>query len=145
VKKAAQKDLFRLLPSVDELMHRPRVSSLTADHGHAAALYAVRAVLERLRREIGSGELDDRGVELALSNLDVALERQLRQDLAYSLRPVVNATGVILHTNLGRAPLAEVALEHVRQAGAAYSNLEFDLKSGTVSYTHLTLPTICSV
>jgi L-seryl-tRNA(Ser) seleniumtransferase len=130
VKKAVQKDLFRLLPAVDELMHRPRVSSLTADHGHAAALDAVRAVLERLRREIGAGELDDRGVDLALSNLDVAVERQLRQDLGYSLRPVVNATGVILHTNLGRAPLAEVALEHVRQAGGAYSNLEFDLKSG---------------
>src|SRR6267143_5252275 len=130
VKKAGQKDLFRLLPSVDELMHAPAVSSLTADHGHAAALDAVRAVLERLRREIGSGELDDRGVDLALSNLDVAVERQLRQDLGYSLRPVVNATGVILHTNLGRAPLAEVALEHVRQAGAGYSNLEFDLKSG---------------
>jgi L-seryl-tRNA(Ser) seleniumtransferase len=130
VKKAAQKDLFRLLPSVDELMHGPRVSSLTADHGHAAALDAVRAVLEGLRREIGSGKLDDRGVDLALLNLDVAVERQLRQDLGYSLRPVVNATGVILHTNLGRAPLAEVALEHVRQAGAAYSNLEFDLTSG---------------
>ena len=130
MKKAAQKDLFRLLPSVDELMHSPRVSALTADHGHAAALDAVRAVLERLRREIGSGELDDRGVDLALSNLEVAVEGQLRQDLGYSLRPVVNATGVILHTNLGRAPLAEVALEHVRQAGAAYSNLEFDLKSG---------------
>jgi len=130
VKKAAQKDLFRLLPSVDELMHGPRVSSLTLDHGHAAALDAVRAVLERLRCEIGLGELDDRGVDLALSNLEVAVERQLRQDLGYSLRPVVNATGVILHTNLGRAPLAEVALEHVRQAGAGYSNLEFDLKSG---------------
>jgi L-seryl-tRNA(Ser) seleniumtransferase len=130
VKKAAQKDLFRLLPSVDELMHGPRVSALTADHGHAAALDAVRSVLGGLRREIGSGELDDRGVDLALSNLEVAVEGQLRQDLGYSLRPVVNATGVILHTNLGRAPLAEVALEHVRQAGAAYSNLEFDLKSG---------------
>ena len=111
-------------------MHGPRVSALTADHGHAAALEAVRAVLERLRREIGWGELDDRGVDLALSHLEVAVEGQLRQDLGYSLRPVVNATGVILHTNLGRAPLAEVALEHVRQAGAAYSNLEFDLKSG---------------
>src|SRR5216683_3545771 len=130
VKKAAQKNLFRLLPSVDELMHAPAVSSLRADHGHAAALDAVRAVLERLRREIGSGELDDRGVDLALSNLEFAVEGQLRQDLGYSLRPVVNATGVILHTNLGRAPLAEVALEHVRQAGAAYSNLEFDLPSG---------------
>ena len=112
-------------------MHGPRVSALTADHGQAAALDAVRAVLERLRREIGSGELDDRGVDLALSNLEVAVEGQLRQDLGYSLRPVVNATGVILHTNLGRAPLAEVALEHVRQVGAAYSNLEFDLKSGS--------------
>src|SRR5438477_10659262 len=99
-------------------MHSPRVSALTADHGHAAALDAVRAVLERLRREIGSGELDERGVDLALSNLEVAVYGQLRQELGYSLRPEVNATGVILQTNLGRRPLAEVALEHVRQAGA---------------------------
>src|SRR6267378_7037072 len=59
-----------------------------------------------------------------------AVERQLRQALSYSLLPLVNATGVILHTNLGRAPLAAAALDHVRPTASAYSNLEFDLATG---------------
>ena len=59
-----------------------------------------------------------------------AVERQVRQSLSYSLRPVINATGVILHTNLGRAPLAASALEHVREASSGYSNLEFDIETG---------------
>src|SRR5438876_3804393 len=58
------------------------------------------------------------------------VERQVRQSLSYSLRPVINATGVILHTNLGRAPLAASALEHIRNAASGYSNLEFDAETG---------------
>jgi L-seryl-tRNA(Ser) seleniumtransferase len=83
-----------------------------------------------LREEIASGLLDSDGLELALSGLAGAVENQLRQALGYSLRPVVNATGVILHTNLGRAPLGEAAIEHIRQTAACYSNLEFDLEAG---------------
>ena len=59
-----------------------------------------------------------------------AVERQVRQSLSYSLRPVINATGVILHTNLGRAPLAPSALEHIRDTASGYSNLEFDAETG---------------
>src|SRR5207302_7418382 len=55
----------------------------------------------------------------------------LRHALSYSLRPVINATGVILHTNLGRAPLGDAAIEHIRETAASYSNLEFDLSVGT--------------
>ena len=69
-------------------------------------------------------------LELALSGLEGAVENQLRQALSYSLRPVINATGVILHTNLGRAPLGEAAIEHIRETAASYSNLEFDLDAG---------------
>ena len=60
-----------------------------------------------------------------------AIEEQLRQTLGHSLRPVINATGVILHTNLGRAPLAETALAHIRETSAQYSNLEFDIEDGS--------------
>jgi L-seryl-tRNA(Ser) seleniumtransferase len=91
---------------------------------------AARVVLARLRQEITAGRLDDDALELALSGLAGAVENQLRQALGYSLRPVINATGVILHTNLGRAPLGEAAIEHIRETAASYSNLEFDLAAG---------------
>ncbi len=90
---------------------------------------AARAVLAALREEIAAGRLDEDGVNLALSGLDRALERRVHQALSYSLRTVINATGVILHTNLGRAPLADSALEHISDA-AGYSNLEFDVEAG---------------
>jgi len=87
-------------------------------------------VLARLRAEISAGTLDSKGVDLALSGLHEAVERQLRQALATSLRAVINATGVILHTNLGRAPLSSAALDHIRETAGEYSNLEFDLAAG---------------
>src|SRR5258708_6734717 len=98
--------------------------------GHAALSDAARAVLGRLRTEIASARLDAEGVDLALSGIYGAVERQVRQSASYSLRAVVNATGGILHTNLGRAPLAASALEHVRDAASGYSNLEWDLETG---------------
>ncbi len=67
---------------------------------------------------------------LALDGLASAYRNHLRRALRHSLRPVINATGVILHTNLGRAPLAEFALAHMRETAGRLSNLEFDLDSG---------------
>ncbi len=97
---------------------------------HAAVAGSVRAVLARLRQEIGSGQLDEKSLDLALGGLSAAVERQLRQSLSHSLLPLINATGVILHTNLGRAPLAAAALDHIRETASAYSNLEFNLATG---------------
>ena len=91
---------------------------------------AARTVLEDLRAKIHSGELDASAVEMTIDHLPDAVEQQLRADMKWSLRPVINASGVILHTNLGRAPLAVVALDHVREVGGVYSNLEFDLSDG---------------
>jgi L-seryl-tRNA(Ser) seleniumtransferase len=130
VKTAAPSELFRKLPSVDDVMRGPSVGSLAAGYGHDSVVDAARVVLGRLREEIASGLLDADGLELALSGLAGAVENELRRALAYSLRPVINATGVILHTNLGRAPLGEAAIEHIRETAACYSNLEFDLEAG---------------
>jgi len=116
---------------VDEVL---RSSSLTATlrrEGRAATSDAVRTVLERLRREIGAGRLDDSGAQLAVEGIPAAVERELRQSLDHSLRRVINATGVILHTNLGRAPLSPAAIEHLSDIATGYSNLEFDLSTGT--------------
>ncbi len=124
--------LFRKLPSVDELLRQQGVAALVEGDGHAAVAEAVRAALGRLRSEIESGGLDAATLEPALApeSLASAVERELRQSLAWSLRPVINATGVILHTNLGRAPLAKAALERIAEVAGAYTNLEFDLESG---------------
>jgi len=87
-------------------------------------------VLSHLRQEVAAGQLDEKSLDLALGGLSDAVARQLEQSLSYSLCPVINATGVILHTNLGRAPLASAALDHIGETAATYSNLEFDLNSG---------------
>jgi L-seryl-tRNA(Ser) seleniumtransferase len=130
VKTAASADLFRKLPSVDDVTRVPAVAALGVSYGHDLIVDAARAVVDRLRQEITSGLLDADALELALSGLPTALENRLRETMSFSLRPVINATGVILHTNLGRAPLSESAIPHIRETAASYSNLEFDLATG---------------
>jgi L-seryl-tRNA(Ser) seleniumtransferase len=135
VSTANKSALFQKLPSTDELLRHPDMQALIEREGHSAVTESIRVVLARLRQEISSGhitggQLDEKSLDLALGGLSAAVERQLRESLRYSLMPLVNATGVILHTNLGRAPLAEVALDHVRATASAYSNLEFDVATG---------------
>ena len=130
MKNALKPELFRKLPSVDEVVRMPDVAALAAVHGGAAVTDATRAVLARLREELSSGLLDAHALQLALGGLPAAIEERLRHALGHSLRPVINATGVILHTNLGRAPLAEAALAHIHETAGTYSNLEFELETG---------------
>jgi L-seryl-tRNA(Ser) seleniumtransferase len=130
-KSAAKSELFRELPSVDELIRVPNVAALAGSYGSAAVAGAVRAVLAGLRQEIASGLLDEPALRLALDGVTDAIEQHLRRAMWSSLRPVINATGVILHTNLGRAPLAEAALAHIQEICGRFSNLEFDVEAGT--------------
>jgi L-seryl-tRNA(Ser) seleniumtransferase len=127
---ADKSELYRSLPSVDELVRLPELTSLVEHAGHAAVTEAARAVLARVREEIAAGRLGRAGVDLAVSGLTEAIERELRRALQHSLQSVINATGVVLHTNLGRAPLGSAALEHLGQIAATYSNLEFDIAQG---------------
>jgi L-seryl-tRNA(Ser) seleniumtransferase len=130
MKVGAASELYRELPSVDEVLRTPGIVHLVEREGLAPVADAVRVVIERLRQEISAQRLDKEGLQLALKGLVEATERQVRQAHSYSLRPVVNATGVILHTNLGRAPLSSEALKHILQTAASYSNLEFDVEAG---------------
>jgi L-seryl-tRNA(Ser) seleniumtransferase len=130
VKAASKSDLYRKLPSVDEVLRDPDLADSVARDGRAAVTNAARKVLEALRQEIDSAPLSAEALDLALSGLATAIERELRRAVGYSLRPVINATGVILHTNLGRAPLAPAATENIQNTAAGYSNLEFDLATG---------------
>jgi len=123
-------DLYRELPGVDELLRDRVLAALIAENGQSAVADACRAVLARLRGQIAGGSLDSRNLSLAISGIQAAVEAELRRSLDYSLRPVINATGVILHTNLGRAPLAASALDHIRETAGTYATLEFDLGAG---------------
>jgi L-seryl-tRNA(Ser) seleniumtransferase len=109
---------LRDLPSVDRLLADERLAS----EPHELALAAARSVLERAREEIRAGGEPGPLVDAVLEELARARRP--------SLRRVLNATGVLVHTNLGRAPLAEAALERVAEVGGGYSNLEYDLERG---------------
>jgi L-seryl-tRNA(Ser) seleniumtransferase len=130
VSAASKSELFQKLPSTDELLRHPDVQTLIEREGHSAVAESIRSVLARRRQEINQGQLDGKSLDLAIGGLSAAVGHQLRQSLSYSLLPLINATGVILHTNLGRAPLAAAALDHVHATASAYSNLEFDLTTG---------------
>src|SRR4051812_17954209 len=124
----AQAELYRELPSVDELLREPGIDDLAAHEGQAGVTDACRIVLGNIRAEIAAGHLDSARLAIALSGLEAAVRDELIRALGYSLRAVINTTGVILHTNLGRAPIAQSAFEHIRQTAGTYSNLEFDLE-----------------
>ena len=115
---------------MDEVLRSPELAGAIERDGRVATGDAVRAVLERVRREIADGNLDESGAQLAVAGIYDAVDRELQRSLGYSLQKVINATGVVLHTNLGRAPISRAALEHLSEVAASYSNLEFDLESG---------------
>lgn len=130
--KAREKagELLRKLPSVDEMLRERRIAEMAERDSRTVVTEAVRAALQNLRDSILEGHLKAGQVDLAMSTLPDAVERFVRRAMRASLRPVINATGVILHTNLGRAPIANAAIEHIREVAPGYSNLEFDLDSG---------------
>jgi len=129
VLSADQTDLLRQLPSVDELLTQPRLASLTKRVDRSLLLEVTRATLSDLRAKIAAGQ---QTVVLSLdsASLQEHITSAVEQILSRSLQPVINATGVILHTNLGRAPLTEAAVEEFRRTATQYSNLEYDLETG---------------
>jgi L-seryl-tRNA(Ser) seleniumtransferase len=126
----AQSRLFRELPSVNDLLLTPMCKELLNTHPRSALLLAARNALGQLRLEIASGQLTEASLRGSIDQLPDTIANRLGLGRRYSLRPLINATGVILHTNLGRAPLSEVALGHVVDVARDYCNLELDLETG---------------
>ena len=131
-------DWRRVLPSIDRLRQRPAVRALETEYGPVALLAALRAVTGILRRELTGPDPspieDDEHAAVAIEERTAS---QLAAGFEPSLVPVINATGVIVHTNLGRAPLAEPAVRRVAQLAASYSNLEYDLGAGARGSRHV--------
>ena len=123
---------FRVIPSIEQLRQRPRVAALEQEHGHGATTAALRDAAAALRQEIGRGASNTpTDHEAAAQHIESHAATELTARFRGSLRPVINATGVIIHTNLGRAPLAAAAVERLSQVALGYSNLEYDLEGGT--------------
>ncbi len=119
---------FRKLPSVNEVLDVSAVRALLGDHAHETVVAAIREELDELRGLVGRGEdVDGRGDPRLVA---ARVRDRLGRDLHPRLRPVINGTGIVLHTNLGRAPIAEEAARAAYEAARGYLNLELDLETG---------------
>jgi len=122
---------LRLLPSIDELLQSTTGQQLIRDYSRALTLRAVRASLTHARAAIRQGALCPSYDELLAGTA-----RMLELENRPNLRPVINATGVIINTNLGRSPLSQSALAAIQAAAGGYSNLEYDLQAGERGSRH---------
>jgi len=123
---------LREIPSVDELLGRARIAALAQTAGRNIVTEAARAVLADLRTRLknAANETAPEAVSFAAEHLESRVVAEVETMLAPSLRRAINATGVILHTNLGRAPLSSAAIARIAATAGGYSNLEYDLESG---------------
>jgi L-seryl-tRNA(Ser) seleniumtransferase len=117
---------FRIIPSIDILRQRVGVRGLETQYGVDATVAALRAGAGRLRARIAAGE----EIANAAESIETFARGGLSGTARGSLRPVINATGVVIHTNLGRAPLADVAIDRIAAIARGYSNLEYDIDNG---------------
>jgi L-seryl-tRNA(Ser) seleniumtransferase len=124
-----QAELLRQIPSLDELLLQPRLAALSGRVDRGVVVDVARAVLADLRARI-AGDSNWSAVALHPGSVEELITAAVERILSRSLQPVINATGVILHTNLGRAPLPEAAVEEFRRTATQYSNLEYDLEAG---------------
>ena len=121
------KELLRKIPKVDELLRAPVLAESLVQYGDRAVTQAIRAELEVLRQDILGGKITRLPESTALYQ---QIEKRVQRDSLPSFRRVINGTGILLHTNLGRACLSEKAARAVYEASKAYSNLEYDLETG---------------
>jgi L-seryl-tRNA(Ser) seleniumtransferase len=130
-------DQLRALPSVDALLQDHTVRALEQTYGHAIVVAATRDALAAARKTIHAGgdALTPQG-GFALPALLDDVRTRVERAVQPSLVPVINATGVIIHTNLGRAPLSEETINAMRAAAIGYSNLEYDLVQGARGSRH---------
>ena len=122
---------YRSLPSVDRLLADARLQDLVGVYGSARVTERARRALDDARSAIAGG-----GVAPQAEAIAELVAQALTADLRSPLRPVINATGVIIHTNLGRAPLSAAAIEAMRLVAQGYSNLEYDLEAGERGSRH---------
>jgi L-seryl-tRNA(Ser) seleniumtransferase len=121
---------FRLIPAIDQLRQRGAVRALEAQFGADATVTALREAASTVRSAIAGGDLTLTDDDSVAGRIESTAASRLRAAFRPSLEPVINATGVIIHTNLGRAPLAAAAIDRVVEVARGYASLEYDLGRG---------------
>jgi L-seryl-tRNA(Ser) seleniumtransferase len=121
---------FRLIPAIDQLRQRGAVRALEAQFGADATVTALREAASTVRSAIAGGDLTLTDDDAVAGRIESTAASRLRAAFRPSLEPVINATGVIIHTNLGRAPLAAAAIDRVVEVARGYASLEYDLGRG---------------
>lgn len=119
--------VLRQLPAVERILQSPAVARLVEQHGRRIVLQLTQELLEDVRSRCRSGEVVEAP---ALDALVSALQTRIEAQMRPSLTPVINATGVVLHTNIGRAPLSQAMIDFVGRTSRNYTNLEYDLAEG---------------
>ena len=121
---------LRAIPSIDDLRRRPVVRALEARFGASAIVDALRAAADLVRTAIAAGQPAPPDEGWIVDRIERTVGFRLDAQFTSSLAPVINATGVILHTNLGRAPLAEAAIDRIAEVARGYVSLEYDISHG---------------
>jgi len=116
---------LRQLPSIDQFINTEAMTGCISRYGRPLTIESIRLVLNKIRSQYTPG--DSIPSEIDLTSMIV---EQLETWTALTLREVINATGVIIHTNLGRAPISDSALQAIKETARAYSSLEFDIEKG---------------
>ncbi len=132
---ATNKGILRKLPGVDKLLARPKVKILLEQHDNAVVKYCIRNVIDSLRDiALHKGQLPP------IEKIEEIVETEVNQFTSRSFKKVLNATGVVVHTNLGRAPFSDVIIDETAEILKGYNNLEFDLNTGKrkTRYYHIT-------
>lgn len=128
--------LLSEIPSVDEFLKSPYGEKWLKSYPRKIVLRAIRKVLEIKRKEILNNGLSG---ELSIDTIPPDIEQAIKELTTYKLKPLINATGVVIHTNLGRAILSDKAIENIRNVAGGYSNLEYELSQGKRGkrYSHI--------
>jgi L-seryl-tRNA(Ser) seleniumtransferase len=122
--------VLKKLPKIDVLLRLPVVEDLSRIHGRDRVAAQLREMVERLRVEISTHPAAEERLGRWTDEAGEALRKRLEAEMESLLLPVINATGVLIHTNLGRAPLSRAAVERVVAVAEGYSTLEYDLETG---------------
>jgi L-seryl-tRNA(Ser) seleniumtransferase len=137
---ANKKEILKNIPATNKLLEHEKGEKLKIKYSHKQLLNVIRDTIFSLRQKILSSEVDDSyEVEISIENLLNTVERKLEENQTCNLKPCINGTGVIIHTNLGRSKLSRMAQESVNEVARNYSNLEIDIDSGKrgTRYSHV--------